>query len=144
MYTSFLSLTISLFTEFLGRRRSQRATKILEKNKITKLYTNLSLFSVQFLLAGPNAVFIGTERTLQKTNRWPKSGIDWPRFAVDPRQGAALLWPLDPKFLFQVCYEVVIHVAFQNLQLLRGSLWILISNLGFILILNLIPLIIAN
>ena len=33
-------------------------------------------------------------------------------FAAFWRQIAALLWPLDPGFLLQVCYEVVIHVAF--------------------------------
>ena len=56
-------------------QKSQRKT-----NKNTKLYTNLSLFSDQFLLAGPDAVFIGPERTLQKTNRWQKSGTQRPRF----------------------------------------------------------------
>ena len=71
-------------------------------------------------------------------------GLNGPRSAVEMRQGAAVLWPLANNFLVQVCYEVVIHVAFQNLELLRGILWILGLNLGFILGLELISLIIAN
>ena len=43
-----------------------------EKLKNTKLYTNLSLFSDQFLLAGEGGVFIAWERTFESQVCWRK------------------------------------------------------------------------
>ena len=75
---------------------------------------------------------------------WGSEAPDLPQICGLDWVSAAQSGPLDLRFLLRICYEVVIHVAFWNLQLLRGSLWILISNLGFILGLKLNSLIIAN
>ena len=146
-YTSSLSLTISLFYKVSREEEDHRELQKSQRktNKNTKLYTNLSLFSDQSFFAGPWCSLYSLRENSPEDEPagriWGSTAPDLPRARG---KGAALLSPLRNNFLLEIGYEVVSHVAFQNLGLLRGSLWILNSNLGLILILNLIPLIIAN
>ena len=138
-----LSLLQSLSCkDFQGGRRSRELQKS-QKNptKITSIYSLISLFFCSVFARRSRCSIYSPQRELSR--RWTGGrnlGLNGPDFAAQARQGAANPWPLSNGFLLKICYEVVIHVAFQNLELLRRILQILGSNLGF----ELISLIIAN
>jgi len=62
IYTSFLSLTISLFAEFLGRKKTKR-NKPRENTTKYNLFPLFSPLSSRFC-EGPGGVFIASERSL--------------------------------------------------------------------------------
>ena len=136
----------SLLQNFQGRRRGSKELKPREKPYKNYKHLLISpLFSIQSFLAGPSSVFIGLRRRIQNPGCWRKiwdpTNLKLPQIH---NLFAAKQNLLGNRFLVQVGYEVVIHVAFQNLELLRRILWILGLNLGFTLGLELISLIIAN
>ena len=123
----------SLLQNFQGRRMRSKELKTQRKilQKITSIYSLISPLHVQSSFAGPWSSIYSLRENSPEDEQVAEI---WDSTAQILRQFggkiAALLWPLDPRFLLQVCYEVVIHVAFQNLDLARRILQILDSNLG--------------